>query len=408
MSLGQRIPKNPQLGTGEEALASLPRLPTRGVGGADVESAMGASRFAGAQPLAMTPEQAAMPIQEKSAAREIVDVSRKIQQGFTREQETKLVGEIDKAIKALGEASPSNALEKAKLAIRLAKKHVAFGSTADLSAAQKEFVDMTIAQVNQIKSDLGSPWKKIVKRAEGQMRMLEAAGFSELDPKSIAEQAKFIWTLNTAGAAVRALDLKGRELKPQEQDITSKRIEPFMKDTGEVGSKIGTPPTLISPMQLSDYASNLQQAGTSRQVQESNRRAARGEKRVIPSGGLSQTEVEPEKGPPEFRKLPGTSRIPNLMTGPELSQDLRYMNRAQPTLPSNPYNLPDLERLARMPEPVDEAVVARGRSVGRPRNVAESLLVQSGGPTPVPVSAAPARGLAGRRARSILDRIRGR
>jgi hypothetical protein len=355
----------------------------------------------------MTPEQAAMPIEAKAAAREVVDVSRKIQQGFTKDQETKLIGEIDKAINALGRASPSNALKKAELAIRLAKKQVAFGSTADLSAAQKEFVEMTIAQVNQIKSDLGSPWKKIVKRAEGQIRMLEAAGFSELDPKSVEEQAKFIWKLNTAGAAVRALDLKGRELKPQEQDITSNRIEPFIKDTGEVGSKIGTPPTLISPMQLSDYARNLRKAGEARVKSESNRRAERGEKRVVPTDGLSQTQAEPEKGPPEFRKLPGTSRIPNLMTGPELSQDLRYMNRALPALPSNPYNLPDLERLARMPEPVDEAVVARGRSVGRPRNVAESLLVQSGGPTTVPVSAAPARGLAGRRARSILDRIRG-
>ena len=308
----------------------------------------------------------------------------------------------------MGEASPSNALEKAKLTIRLAKKKVAFGNTADLSGAQKEFVDMTIAEVNRIKSDLGSPWKKIVKQAEAQMRMLEAVGFSELDPKSVAEQAKFIWTLNTAGAAARALDLQSRELRPQEIDITSKRIEPFMKDTGEVGSKIGTPPTLISPMQVSDYASNLQQAGTSRQIQESNRRAARGEKRVIPTGGLDPTDTQPEQATPEFRKLPGTSRIPGLMTGPEPTQDIRYMGREKPTLPNNPYNIPDLARLAQMPEPADSIGVARGRMPGQPRNVAESLLVSSGGPTPVPVSAAPTRSFAGRRARSILDRMRGR
>lgn len=362
-SLGQRIPKNPQLATGEEALASLPRLPTRGVGGSDVLAAEGAARFAGAQPLVMTPEQAAMPIEAKAAARDIVDVSRKIQQGFTRDQETKLIGEIDKAIRALGEASPSNALDKAKLAIRLAKKQVAFGNTADLSAAQKEFVDMTIAQVNQIKSDLGSPWKKIVKRAEGQIRMLEAAGFSELDPKSVAEQAKFIWTLNTAGAAVRALDLKGRELKPQEQDITSKRIEPFMKDTGEVGSKIGTPPTLISPMQLSDYASNLQRAGTSRQVQESNRRAARGEPRSIPTGGLAPTEAENFK--------PGL-RNPGDIQGYRLQQNAGFNMRYEELV-----RLAQQRRVANMPEPPpDPAVVARGRVAGRPRRVAESLLVR--------------------------------
>jgi hypothetical protein len=371
-------------------------------------AAEGASRFAGAQPLAMTPEQAAMPIEAKAAAREVVDVSRRIQKDFTLKEEEKTLRQIDKVIQELGEASPSNALEKAKLVIRLAKQKVAFGNTADLTKAQKDFADMMVAQVTRLKSDLANPNEDIRKKAEAQTRMLNAAGFNELDPKSVSEQAKYIWTLNTAGAASRALDLESRTLKPQERDITSRRIEPTSGDTGIVGGKIATPPTLISPMQLSDYASNLQRAGTSRQVQESNRRAARGEKRVIPAGGLSQTEMEPEKTVPEFRKLPGTSRIPNLMTGPELSQDLRYMNRAQPPLPSNPYNLPDLERLARMPEPVDEAVVARGRSVGRAPNVAESLLVQSGGPTPVPVSAAPARGLAGRRARSILDRMRGR
>jgi len=363
MSLGQRIPKNPQLGTGEEALASLPRLPTRGVGGADVESAMGASRFAGAQPLAMTPEQAAMPIEAKAAAREVVEVSRRIQKDFTRKEEEKTLKEIDKVLQELGEASPSNALEKAKLAIRLAKKKVAFGRTADLSAAQKEFVDMTIAQVNQIKSDLGSPWKKIVKRAEGQIRMLEAAGFSELDPKSVAEQAKFIWTLNTAGAAARALDLESRTLKPQEQDITSKRIEPFMKDTGEVGSKIGTPPTLISPMQLSDYASNLQRAGTSRQIQEANRRATRGEKRVIPTGGLAPTEAENFK--------PGL-RNPGDIQGYRLQQNAGFNMRYEELV-----RLAQQRRVANMPEPPpDPAVVARGRVAGRPRRVAESLLVR--------------------------------
>ena len=170
-----------------------------------------------------------------------------------------------------------------------------------------------------------------------------------------------------------------------------------MKDTGEVGSKIGTPPTLISPMQLSDYASNLQQAGTSRQVQESNRRAARGEKRVIPAGGLSQ------QAPAENFK-PGL-RNPGDIQGYRLQQNAGFNMRYEELV-----RLAQQRRVANAPEPVDEPVFARGREVGRPRNVAESLLVQfqSDGPTTVPVSAAPARGLAGRRARSILDRIRGR
>ena len=362
MTLGQRVPKNPQLATGAEALASLPRLPARGVGGADVEAAAGSARFAGAQPLVMTPEQAGMPVKEKAAAREIVDVSRRVQQGFTREQEVKTLSEIDKTLKALGEASPSNALEKAKLTIRLAKKKVAFGNTTDLTKAQTDFADMMVAEITRLKSDLADP--KLQKRAEAQMRMLSATGFNELDPKSVAEQAKYIWTLNTAGAAARALDLQSRELRPQERDITSKRIEPFMKDTGEVGSKIGTPPTLISPMQVSGYASNLQQAETSRQVQESNRRAARGEKRVIPAGGLAQQAPEPSF-------TPGL-RNPSDIQGYRLQQNAASTMRYQELV-----RLAQQRRVANMPEPPpDPAVVARGRMPGQPRRVAESLLVR--------------------------------
>jgi hypothetical protein len=364
MSLGTQIPKNPELATGAEALSKLPRLPAQGVGGADVESAMGASRFAGAQPLAMTPEQSAMPIQEKAAARDIVDVSRKIQQGFTREQEVKTLSEIDKAIKAMGAASPSNSLEKAKLLIKLAKKQVAFGNTAELTKAQNDFADMMVAETTRIKSELGDPNPDIRKKAESRMRILSATGFAELDPKSVAEQSKYIWTLNTAGAAARALDLKSREISPQERDITSRRIEPTSGDTGVVGGRIATAPTILSPMQLSEYATTIGKASKNRMVQETNRRASTGEMRIVPTGGLSQ-QASPENFKPG---IPNPGDIQGYRLQQNAASTMRYEELVR---------LAQQRRVANMPEPPpDPAVVARGRVAGRPRRVAESLLVR--------------------------------
>ena len=117
-------------------------------------------------------------------------------------------------------------------------------------------------------------------------------------------------------------------------------------------------------MQLSDYTRTLQQAGTSRQVQESNRRAARGEKRCSPVSGLSQQAPEPSFTP----GVRNPADIQNYRLQQNAASTMRYQELVR---------LAQQRRVANMPEPPpDPAVVARGRMPGQPRRVAESLLVR--------------------------------
>jgi|GEM_PF-6589795 len=308
---GERVTFRHDLTTDPSA---MPRLPERGTNAFDVAAAEFNAKVMGKQPLVMTTGQKGAAVAAKAEARDLNRQASQLQRTETKTLEAKTVKAIDQIFAqlssegfagglgiALKKGAPLSAEEKARQAITLARKHTTFGAAGDLTKDKNQFVKGVQAQIKQLELDTNNPDERIRRRA---IRGLEQAqnrlGITDLSPSLVAEAASRVHLFDTASRAVIALDNHRRSIEPAEQDLTSRRLEPYTSRSGEylgqinergVGGRLAAPPSTLSAAALAEVAHTAMAGSTSRLEAEGARRAARGEMRYVPTGGSAPTEI---------------------------------------------------------------------------------------------------------------------